>query len=112
MNTKARTRWITAVLAASTAAYSALHGLVATLLRRIDTHDYSTNQIAKAAELIEDGAIHQLRGPIYLAVSEDGASVHRTHIAGHCTCEAGLKTDRAGRGCYHALAARALSEAA
>lgn len=111
MNRKPRTRWITAVLTATAAAYTALHGWIATLLRRVDTSGYSRDQIAKAAELIEDGAIHQLRGRIYLAVSSDGSQIHRTHVDGHCTCKAGLKTSLAGHGCYHVAAARLLEAA-
>ena len=113
MNRKPRTRWITAALTATAAAYTALHGFVATLLRNAASvlADYSRDQQAKAAELIEDGAIHQLRGGIYLAVSEDGTQIHRTHIGGQCTCKAGLKTSLAGHGCYHVAAARALEVA-
>lgn len=113
MNRKPRTRWITAVQAATAAAYTALRGLVATLFHNAATvlANYTPAQQAKAAELIEDGAIHQLRNGIYLAVSEDGTQTHRTHIGGHCTCKAGLKTIRAGHGCYHVAAARALEVA-
>lgn len=113
MNRKPRTRWITAVLTATAAAFTALHGLVATLLRKAadSLAGYSNDQIAKAAELIEDGAIHQLRGRIYLAVSEDGSQVHRTTVDGHCTCKAGLKTTTASHGCYHVAAARLLEVA-
>lgn len=113
MNRKPRTRWITAVLSATAAAFTALHGFVATLLRNARTvlADYSRDQQAKAAELIEDGAIHQLRPGIYLAVSEDGTEIHRTAVTGQCTCRAGLKTTTAGRGCYHVAAARILTAA-
>jgi hypothetical protein len=102
-----------AVLTSTTAAFTALHGFIATLLRK--GHDvlagFKPEQIAKATELLEDGAIHQLRDGIYLAVSEDGTQTHRTTVAGHCTCKAGLKTERAGRGCYHVLAAKILEAA-
>lgn len=113
MNRKPRTRWITAVLTATAAAYTALHGLVATLFRTAADvlADYTPAQRAKAAELIEDGAIYQLRPGIYLAVSEDGSQIHRTHTGGQCTCKAGLKTLTAGRGCYHVAAARVLEVA-
>lgn len=99
-----RTRWITAVLSASAAAFTALHGLAATLLRNARTvlADYSRDQQAKAVELIEDGAIQHLRGRIYLAVSSDGSEVYRTSTAGVCNCPAGLKSRR----CFHTLAAR------
>lgn len=108
-----RTRWITAVQAATAAAYTALHGFVASLFRNAARvlADYTPAQVAKAAELIEDNAIHQLRTGIYLAVSEDGTQIHRTHTGGQCTCKAGLKTQRAGHGCYHVAAARALATA-
>lgn len=107
MNRKHRTRWITAVLTATTAAFTALHGLVATLLRHVDTRDYSADQIAKAAELIEDQAILPLRGRVYLAVSSDGTETYRTAASGQCNCPAGLKSRR----CFHTLAARALEVA-
>lgn len=113
MNTKPRTRWIAAVQAATAAAFTALHGFVASLFRKAATvlAGYTPAQQAKAAELIEDGAIHQLRTGIYLAVSEDGTQIHRTHIGGQCTCKAGLKTTTAGHGCYHVAAARVLEVA-
>jgi hypothetical protein len=77
------------------------------LVRRIaTTTGYSADQAAKAVELIEDNAIHALRGRIWLAVSTDGSRVHRC-TAHACTCEAGVK----GRSCYHQLAARALEVA-
>lgn len=113
MNRKPRTRWITAVQAATAAAFTALHGLVATLFRNAARvlADYTPAQRAKAAELIEDGAIQPLRPGIYLAVSEDGTQIHRTATTGQCTCTAGLKASLAGRGCYHVAAARALEAA-
>lgn len=116
MNATARrtfARWITAVQAATAAAFTALHGFVASLFRKAATvlADYTPAQQAKAAELIEDGAIHQLRGRIYLAVSEDGTRIHRTATTGQCTCTAGLKASLAGRGCYHVAAARVLEVA-
>lgn len=103
MNRKPRTRWITAVLTATAAAFTALHGLVATLLRKAadSLAGYSNDQIAKAAELIEDGAIQLLRGRIYLAVSTDGSEIYRTSTAGICNCPAGLKSRR----CFHTAAA-------
>lgn len=71
---------------------------------------YTTDQINKAVELIEDGGIHQLRNRIWLAVSTDGTRVHRCTAAA-CTCEAGVKATRTGRPCYHSLAATALEAA-
>jgi len=67
---------------------------------------YTADQVAKAAELIEDNAIHPLRDRIWLTVSTDGTRVHRTTTTA-CTCEAGVKGIR----CYHRLAARALEAA-
>lgn len=74
-----------------------------------DLTGWSADQVAKAAELIEDGAVVRLRGRIYLAVSADGLSVHRTATTGQCTCKAGLKSSKP---CYHVLAAQILTTAA
>lgn len=57
----------------------------------------------KALELIADGGIVRIRATVFLAVSSDGASVHRTAPQG-CTCPAGLKNIN----CYHRDAARLL----
>ena len=77
------------------------------LVRRIaNAAGYTADQAAKAVELIEDNAIHPLRGRVWLAVSTDGSRIHRC-TSSHCTCEAGVK----GRSCYHLLAARVLEAA-
>lgn len=61
---------------------------------------YSTAQIESARELIEDGAIVQIRPRVCRSVSSDGTGFYLTAITGQCNCLAGLK----GRKCYHALA--------
>lgn len=67
--------------------------------------DFTTDQQAKALELITDGGIvpHTRKG-VYQAVSSKGDTVYLTH-ASACNCPAGL---RAKRPCYHTLAARLL----
>lgn len=85
------------------ARYASLATSATGLIRRAGA-GFTADQLAKAAELIEDNAIHPLRAGIWLTVSTDGSRVHRT-TAHACTCEAGVK----GRRCYHTLAARALA---
>lgn len=62
--------------------------------------DYSPAQIESARELIEDGAIVQIRPRVCRSVSSDGTEMYLTAVTGQCNCPAGLK----GRRCYHALA--------
>lgn len=69
---------------------------------------YKPHQIAKAEELIEQGALIPLRGSVFLAVSSDGSTTYKTHRAA-CTCPAGLKGQHA---CKHRIAAHILSLAA
>jgi hypothetical protein len=64
------------------------------------TTDYSPAQIDSARELIEDGAIVQIRPRVCRSVSSDGTEMYLTAITGQCNCPAGLKSRR----CYHALA--------
>lgn len=73
----------------------------------VNLSEYKAAQIESAQELIADGAILPLRGRIYLAVSSDGLTTHRTATTGQCTCPAGLK----GRRCYHVAAAQILAAA-
>lgn len=73
-----------------------------------DLHDFKPEQIAHAEELIEDGAIVQLRPRIYRSVSTDGSELYLSSTTGHCNCPAGLKN----RPCYHLAAVRILSLAA
>jgi hypothetical protein len=59
-------------------------------------------QLAKAAELLEMGAVVPLRqNRIFLVVSDDGSEVYRTAATGQCNCPAGLRSVR----CYHSIAA-------
>jgi len=68
-----------------------------------DLSIYKPEQVAKAAELIAEGAIVPLRSVIFLAVSSDGRRQYRT-APGACTCPAGIRGVR----CYHTAAARIL----
>lgn len=70
----------------------------------VDLTDYKPAQIDSARELIEDGAIVQIRPRVCRSVSSDGTELYLTAITGQCNCPAGLK----GRRCYHALAAALL----
>jgi uncharacterized Zn finger protein len=70
---------------------------------------YKPAQVAKAEELIEQGALIPLRANrVFLAVSSDGTQTYKTHRAA-CTCPAGLKGRHA---CKHQIAAHILSLAA
>lgn len=69
---------------------------------------YKPHQIAKAEELIEQGALIPLRAGIYLAPSSDGERTYRTHRAA-CSCPAGIKGIHP---CKHRIAAHILSLAA
>lgn len=68
--------------------------------------EYKAEQVAKAMELIEDGAIlpSLKRKLFFTAVSADGTSTYLVHPKA-CTCPAGLKS----RACYHRIAAIALA---
>lgn len=70
---------------------------------------YKTHQVAKAEELIEQGALIPLRANrVFLAVSTDGSATYKTHRAA-CTCPAGIKGVHP---CKHRIAAHILSVAA
>lgn len=64
--------------------------------------------VAKAQELIEQGAIVPLRGHrIFTVISSDGTATYKT-AAQACTCPAGIK----GRFvCYHRVAAQIVAAA-
>ncbi|MBA0053472.1 hypothetical protein E0L36_22110 [Streptomyces sp. AJS327] len=68
---------------------------------------YQGWQVAKAAELLELGAIVPLRKTsltrVFLVVSDDGSEIYRTAASGQCNCPAGLRGVR----CYHGAAAAA-----
>lgn len=58
-------------------------------------------QVAKATQLIEDGALDHVAGSTWLAVSSDGSTRYEVDAAaGTCSCPAGQH----GRRCYHAIA--------
>lgn len=70
---------------------------------------YKAHQVAKAEELIEQGALIPLRANrVFIAVSSDGAQTYKAHQAA-CTCPAGVKGRHA---CKHRIAAHLLSLAA
>lgn len=69
---------------------------------------YKAHQIAKAEELIEQGALIPLRSGIYLAPSSDGSRTYKAHRAA-CSCPAGIKGLHP---CKHRIAAHILSLAA
>lgn len=72
------------------------------------TAQYKAHQVAKAEELIEQGALIPLRGRrIFLAVSSDGSATYRTHRAA-CTCPAGIKGTHP---CKHRIAAHIVAAA-
>lgn len=79
-------------------------------IRRATTvADAKPDAIAKAAELIEQGAIVPLRGRrIFTVISSDGARTYKTAAQG-CTCPAGIKGKFT---CYHRVAAQILGLAA
>ncbi|MFE3033042.1 hypothetical protein ACFXKY_15530 [Streptomyces canus] len=65
-------------------------------------------QAAKAAELLELGAVIPLRqNRIFLVVADDGTEVYRTAATGQCNCPAGLRSVR----CYHSVAAQYMAAA-
>jgi len=69
---------------------------------------YKPHQIAKAEELIEQGALIPLRRGIYLAPSSDGTRTYKAHRTA-CSCPAGIKGLHP---CKHRIAAHILSLAA
>jgi hypothetical protein len=73
----------------------------------VDLSAYKPAQVESARELIEDGAILQLRPRIYRSVSTDGTELYLTAVTGHCNCPAGLRGTR----CYHVAAAQLLAAA-
>lgn len=76
----------------------------------VDLTEYKAFQVAKAAELIEQGGIVPTgRRDLYLAVSSDGTARYMVDaVERSCSCPAGDK----GRRCYHLLAADILTAAA
>lgn len=72
---------------------------------------FKPEQIAAAFQLIDDGAIIPLRpGRVWLTVSTDGQSIHRT-ARNACTCPAGVKKSRNpnATACYHTAAVAILA---
>lgn len=71
---------------------------------------HPAHQVAKAAELLEDGGLipaptthKRPRQTVYIAVGTDGTETYRT-TATTCTCPAA----RHGRSCYHVIAAQVM----
>lgn len=96
-----------------TAAKSRREGYGAVCKRRIRdaaaTVVAPDEQMAKAAELIDDGGIVPVSRPgMYAATSSDGTTIYVIDVnAGACTCKAGQH----GRYCYHLAAAQILTAA-
>lgn len=63
--------------------------------------DYSSAQVESAMDLIEDGAIVQVRRNVYRSVSSDGTRTYMTATTGQCNCP--LR-----KPCYHSLTIRFL----
>lgn len=62
-------------------------------------------QVAKALELLADGAVETLRpGRVWLVVASSGVDTYRTAPTA-CTCPAGVR----GRRCYHEIAVSLLA---
>jgi len=62
-------------------------------------------QVAKALELLADGAVETLRpGRVWLVVASNGVDRYRTAPMA-CTCPAGVR----GRRCYHEVAVSLLA---
>jgi hypothetical protein len=81
---------------------------VRTAAATVDLTAYKPFQVAKATEVIEQGAIIPTsRRTVYRAVSSDGSTVYLT-TTDACTCPAGQK----GRACYHRAAVIILTAAA
>lgn len=71
--------------------------------------DFKPNQVDRARELIEQGAILPATRPgMFTAVSSDGTTTYLVHRAG-CDCPAGA---RGKHQCYHRCAAAILTAAA
>ncbi|MET8864713.1 helix-turn-helix domain-containing protein [Nonomuraea sp. NPDC004580] len=71
-----------------------------------DLDDFKPNQVDKARELIEQGAILPTsRKGMYSAVSSDGTTHYLVHASG-CTCPAG---QRGKHQCYHRAAVALLA---
>jgi hypothetical protein len=67
---------------------------------------HPASQVAKAVDLIEDGALIHWTRDLFQAVSTDGTEVYTVDAAaGSCTCPAGTN----GRGCYHRTAVALLT---
>lgn len=83
---------------------------VAAATQTADLAEYKPVQVAKAVEVIEQGAIVPTsRVALYLAVSSDGTVNYLVDQAEHsCTCKAGQRGIR----CYHLAAADILAAAA
>jgi hypothetical protein len=70
---------------------------------------YKAHLVAKAEELIEQGALIPLRGRhVFQVIASNGTDTYKTAPQG-CTCAAGLKGKHV---CYHRIAAHILSLAA
>lgn len=72
---------------------------IAKAAKTVDLADFKPAQVEQARELIEDGAVIQIRRNVFRTVSTDGRETYLTARQA-CTCPAGLKDRR----CYHRAA--------
>ena len=84
-------------------------GCRAKLRAAIRVSDAKAEQVAKAAELIDDGGIVPTSRPgVYAATSSDGTTIYVVNLNDQtCTCPAGQHA----RYCYHLVAATILHTA-
>jgi hypothetical protein len=81
---------------------------ITNIAKTVDLTGCKADQLAKATELIEDGAIVPIRGRrVFRAVSSDGARTYLTAPTA-CTCAAGLRGHSV---CFHRVAASILAAA-
>ncbi|WP_049562277.1 helix-turn-helix domain-containing protein [Nonomuraea sp. SBT364] len=74
----------------------------------VNLDEFKPNQVDRARELIEQGAILPTKRPgTYTAVSSDGTVTYLVHASG-CTCPAG---QRGKHQCYHRAAVAILTAA-
>lgn len=97
------------IWAAASVAAKRGSGCRAKLRAAVRASDAKAEQIAKAAELIDDGGIVPVSRPgIYAATSSDGTTIYVVNLPDQtCTCPAGQH----GRYCYHLVAATILNAA-
>jgi len=95
------------IWAAASVAAKRGSGCRAKIRAAIKASDVKAEQLAKAAELIDDGGIVPVSRPgVYAASSSDGTTIYVVNLNDQsCTCPAGQH----GRYCYHLTAAAILN---